>query len=70
MTRINLIMIMLLLGFEIYLGHMETVAKQKEQAIIAAKYDAAYVKGFEAALDCRALLSAPACEIVLEKAGR
>jgi hypothetical protein len=35
-----------------------------------AQLDAEYVKGFEAALDCRSLLSAPACEIVLEKAGR
>jgi hypothetical protein len=32
--------------------------------------DDEYVKGFNAALDCRSYLSAPACELLLEKAGR
>jgi hypothetical protein len=34
------------------------------------KLDAEYVKGFNDALDCRALLSSPMCEMILEKAGK
>ena len=45
-----------------------TVEKQKQK--IEKQLDAEYVKGYEAALDCRAMLSAPACEVVLEKAGQ
>jgi hypothetical protein len=61
---------MILAGFMIYLGHIEKLAKQKQQAILNQKLDAAYVKGFEAALDCRAMLSAPMCEMILQKAGK
>lgn len=61
---ISIIIFQLIVGF--YVLNLLIIEKQKELVI----EDKAYVKGFEAALDCRALLSAPSCEIVLEKAGK
>jgi hypothetical protein len=48
------------------------LAEQKAQAQvnIDQALDAEYVKGFEAALDCRGLMSAPLCEELLKRAGR
>jgi hypothetical protein len=70
MQRLNLIILMILAATLIHTNMVINAAKAERQVIMDSKLDAAYVKGFEAALDCRAMLSAPMCEMILQKAGK